>query len=222
MRTGALRVGMGGDPFTVDRHGNIYAVNSVQDRFTQILRIAPEGRIDVLAGGAWGYADGAGTKAKFADLHGGSMLVAPDGALLLTESGARIRQIAQDGTVTTLAGGETRGSADGPGKEARFDGASGLALDANSNLLVVESVGRIRKISADGMVTTVAGSAVHGGIDGPLREASFDEPTGIAIGSNGDIFILEPHRSRVRKIAHGRVTTIHQGLPAEGGDRRPQ
>ena len=210
----ALAVGVGGDPFAVDRVGNVYAVNSVQNRFTQIFKVTPDGRISLLAGGDWGFADGSGTNARFGDLHGGSMVVAPDGALLLTDDGARIRRVGSDGAVTTLAGGEKNGFADEPRADARFDGASGLALDAQGNVLIAETSGRIRKISADGMATTLAGSGKAGSKDGPLLEATFDRPTGIAIAPSGDTFILEPGPHRVRKISAGRVTTIHQGIPA--------
>ena len=94
----------------------------------------------------------------------------------------------------------------------RFDGASGLAIDPHGNVLVVEQSGRIRRIAPDGVVTTLAGSGRKGSKDGSLLEATFDEPTGIALAPNGDWFVLEPHRSRVRKISDGRVTTIHPGL----------
>lgn len=209
----ALAVGTGGDPFAVDRAGNVYAVNSAQDRHTQILKVTPEGRITVLAGGDWGFADGRGTAARFGDLHGGSMLVAPDGALLLTDHFVRVRRVAPDGSVTTLAGGREKGHADGPGAEARFDGASGLALDARGDLLVAEQSGRIRRISPAGRVTTWAGSGRRGHEDGPLLEATFDEPTGLAAAPDGVLFVLEPHGPRIRKISDGRVTTIHRGLP---------
>jgi hypothetical protein len=208
-----LRVGSGGDPFAVDREGNVYAVNSRQHQFTQILKVSNEGRVRVLAGGDWGFADGKGDAAKFGDLHGGSMVVTQDGTLLLTDDHARVRRIDADGSVTTLAGGAKRGFADGAGADARFDGASGLALDAHGNVLVAESSGRIRGISPDGVVTTLTGLGKAGSRDGPLPEATFTEPTGIAIGPTGDIYVLEPGAYRVRKISQGRVTTIHQGLP---------
>ncbi len=209
----ALRVGSGGDPFAVDSVGNVYAVNSKQNQFTQILKLTPEGRISVLAGGDWGFDDGKGIQAKFSDLHGGSMFVAPDGALLLTEDYSRVRRVGPDGTVTTLAGGSQKGQVDGRGTEARFDGANGLAIDQQGNVLVVEQSGRIHEIAPDGRVTTLAGSGRKGSSDGSLLEARFDEPTGITVAPNGDWFVLEPHRPRVRKISNGRVTTIHEGLP---------
>jgi DNA-binding beta-propeller fold protein YncE len=208
-----LSIGVGGDPFAIDRAGNLYAVNSRQDRFTQILRINTEGQIRVLAGGDWGFADGTGEQAKFSDLHGGSLLVAPDGAIILTEDYRRVRRLAPDGTVSTLAGGGERGYRDGPGTEARFDGASGIAINAQGNVLVVESVGRIRHISTNGIVSTLAGTAKGSAADGLLEAATFDEPTGIAVAPNGDLFVLEPHDPRVRKISGGHVVTILRGLP---------
>jgi hypothetical protein len=209
----AVRVGLGGDPFAVDQEGNVYAVNSRQRRFTQILKVGPDGRVRVLAGGDWGFADGQGDRAKFGDLHGSSMLIRPDGTLLLTDSYARVRGVDANGNVTTLAGGATKGFADGTGMEARFDGASGLALEAQGNVLVVESSGRIRRINPAGIVTTLAGSGKAGSQDGSPLEATFTEPTGIAISPTGDIYVLEPGKHRIRKISQSRVTTIHQGLP---------
>ena len=143
------------------------------------------------------------------------MVVAEDGALLVTEDGARIRRISPDGIVSTLAGGEVEDFADGPGRDARFSGASGLAVDREGNVLVVETSGRIRKILPGAMVFTLAGSTARGGTDGALLEATFDTPTGIAIARNGDIFILEPGKHRIRKLSNDRVTTFHQGMPAQ-------
>jgi len=208
-----LSVGLGGDPFAVDREGNVYAVNSRQNRFTQILKVSAEGQVRVLAGGDWGFADGQGAEAKFGNLHGGSMIVGPDGSLLLTEDYARVRRVSSNGVVTTIAGGATRGFANGRGAEARFDGATGLALDARGNVLVAEFSGRIRQIDPAGVVTTLAGTGKAGGKDGPLLDATFDEPTGIAIGPTGDVFVLETGAHRVRRISGGRVTLLHQGLP---------
>lgn len=210
----ALRVGLGGDPFEVDREGNIYSVNSRQDRFTQILKTSPDGRIRVLAGGGWGFADGRGEQVKFGDLHSGSFLLTPDGSLLVSDGGLRVRKVAPDGQVTTLAGGAESKHVDGSREVARFVDARGLAMDAQGRVLVADAGGeRIRSITAEGTVTTVAGSGAASGVDGAALEASFDGPSGIAVATNGDILVWEPERSRVRKISGGRVTTILNGLP---------
>ena len=199
----AAEVGVGGDPFAVDRAGNIYAVKSEQRRSTQILKIAPDGQVNVLAGGLWGFSDGKGTNARFADLHGGCMIVAPDDALLLSDDYSRVRRVAPDGTVTTLAGGTNQTPL----------APAGLAVDAEGNILVVDNGGLIRKILPNGNVETWAGSRNGRSEDGPLLKATFDRPTGIAIAPDGEVFVLEPHGPRVRKISAGRVTTIHKGLP---------
>jgi hypothetical protein len=210
----ALRVGLGGDPFEVDREGNIYSVNSRQDRFTQILKTSPDGQIRVLAGGEWGFADRRGEQAKFGDLHGGSFLLTSDGALLVSDGGVRVRKVTLDGQVTTLAGGAESRHVDGPREVARFVEARGLVMDALGRVLVADAGGgRIRSITAEGTVTTIAGSGAVGSANGPALEASFAGPSGIAVGTSGDVFVWEPEPSRVRKISGGRVTTILNGLP---------
>lgn len=199
----SISVGSGGDPFAVDRAGNIYAVKSEQRRSTQILKIARDGEVSILAGGRWGFADGKGTNAMFGELHSGCMIVAPDGALLLSDNGSRVRRVAPDGNVTTLAGGPNQTQLE----------PAGLVLDAEGNILVADHGGLLRKILPNGQVVTWAGSRNGASKDGPLLEATFDRPTGIAVAPNGDVFVLEPNTPRIRKISSGQVTTIHKGLP---------
>jgi glucose/arabinose dehydrogenase len=210
----ALRVGMGGDPFEVDRSGHVYSVNSLQNRFTQILITSSDGEIRVLAGGAWGFADGLGNRARFGDLHSGSFLVAPDGSLLVSDDGLRVRRVAPDGNVSTLAGGAESRHVDGPRATARFVAARGLAFDAEGSLLIADAGGeRIRRIAPGGTVSTFAGSGVSGSADGPAADASFSGPTGLAVGPWGELFVWEPEPGRVRKIADGRVSTVLRELP---------
>ena len=89
----------------------------------------------------------------------------------------------------------------------------GLALDGNGNILVVDNGGLIRKILLSGQVETWAGSRTGKSEDGPLLNAAFDKPTGIAIAPDGAVFVLEPNEPRVRKISAGRFITVHKGLP---------
>src|SRR5262249_37364609 len=140
-------------------------------------------------------------------------------ALYLTDHGQRIRKVAPDGTVTTVAGGTERKYVDGPAKEARFAYARGIAFDGRGNLYVADAgAHRIRKVARDGTVTTVAGTGKPGFVDGPALEATFDEPVGIAVGRNGTIYVLDYDGDdpRLRKItADGKVKTI-----AKTGSRR--
>lgn len=205
-------IGRGGDPFTIDAQSNIYCVKYEQFKQTQILRISPAGQQTNLAGGEWGYADGNGSQAKFRDLHGAAFAWAADGTLLTTDNGTFVRRITAEGTVTTVAGGEEAGFVNGPGKEARFNGAMGLAVDLKGSVYVADTRNRrIRKVTPNGDVSTLAGTGDRGSADGPAETASFSDPAGVAVGREGTVYVLDHDRRalRVRKIAPtGIVTTI--------------
>ena len=218
---GITFVGRGGNPFTVDKDGNIYCVNERQHKYSQILKIGVTERrpgselhpavISEVAGGAWGYADGKGKDAKFENLHSSAFAWGPKGALYLTDNGCRVRRIAKDGTVTTVAGGAERGYKDGPAKEARFDGAMGLCVDKQGAVYVADSRNRrIRKISG-GQVTTVAGCVKEGETESPLAA-----PTGVTLGPNGALYILDYVKGvpTVCKLTEGRLTGI-AAIPKE-------
>lgn len=206
------KVGRGGDPFTIDAQANIYCVEYQQFKQTQILKISPDGKVASLAGGEWGHADGIGSQAKFGDLHGAAFAWAADGTLLTTDNGTFVRRITADGTVSTLAGGEEAGFVNGSGKEARFNGAMGVAVGADGNVYVADTRNRrIRKVTPEGHASTLAGTGDQGGADGPGEKASFDNPAGVAVGRDGAVYVLDHVRSapRVRKISPaGIVATI--------------
>jgi hypothetical protein len=81
---------------------------------------------------------------------------------------------------------------------------SGIAVDAHGRVF----------FTAGPMIVTIETTVRRPGHRSRLvARRTFDEPKGIALAQNGDLFVLEPHRPRVRKISDGRVITIHQGLP---------
>lgn len=209
----SVLIGLGGDPFCMDREGNIFAVNSRQDKFTQLLKITAAGRITLIAGGDWGHADGKAGQAQFGDLHGGAMALASDGSLYLTDDYRYVRKITIDGTVSTLAGGPERGFADGSRTQAHFDGACGLALDGDGNIYVADTGNnRLRKITPQG-ITTFAGTGGSGSADGLAAGATFDQPSGVTFGPGGVLYVLEGGNSRVRKITpDGQVTTLLRSI----------
>lgn len=212
-----VRVGLGGDPFAIDPAGHLLAVNSQQHQFTQLLRLTPQGQITLLAGGAWGHADGRAGQARFRDLHGGAMAFGSNGVFFLTDDGCSLRKITGDGTVSTLAGGTNRAFADGPSAVARFDGVCGLTLDAAGNVYSADSGNhRIRKTTPRGVTTTLAGSGRAGSTDGLAAEAAFTHPTGVAFGPDGVLYVLDHDGRIVRKIStSGQVTTILRPLLGE-------
>jgi sugar lactone lactonase YvrE len=144
-----------------------------------------------------------------------------DGNVFVADTGTdTIRKIAADGVVTTLAGIPRSprfrfGSADGPGATARFNSPSGVAVDHHGNVIVADTGNHtIRKITADGMVTTLAGSAgAEGNSDGRGNQARFREPTGVAVDGDGNIFVADSSNLAVRKItADGHVTTLAENV----------
>ena len=128
--------------------------------------------------------------------------VAVDGAGNVYFSGRdKIQKITPDGTVTTLAGSGSPGSADGAGTSASFRGPNGLAVDSSGNVYVADRDNNtIRKITSSGIVTTLAGSASPGSADGTGIAASFNSPAGVALDASGNLYVADSGNQKIRKI----------------------
>lgn len=166
-------------------------------------------RVTTLGGiGAAGFADGPAARSAFADPFG--VAAGPRGTVYVTDGGDnnRIRVIAPDGTVATLAGGR-EGYADGKGGAAMFDTPSALALDHQGNLYVADTGNHaIRKVTPDGTVSTLAGGE-RGFADGIGKAARFNGPVGIAVDDAGIVFVADTYNDRIRRIARdGTVMTV--------------
>lgn len=148
--------------------------------------------------------------------------VAPSGDIFFADSeNHRIRKITRSGEVTTFAGSGHAASVDGSGLSAQFKFPWGLEMDATGNLFVSEHSGnRIRKISPDGMVTTIAGSGAHGFADSKANSATFDLPVDLAIDeSNNILYVVDQANHAIRKINlaldpsdNGFVSTLAGGV----------
>ena len=133
------------------------------------------------------------------------------GNLLVADTGANtIRRITPEGAVTTLAGDGIAGLRDGPAAQARFNGPIGVAADDKGDVYVADSYNdRIRLITPDGQVRTLAGGDAPGFADGTGAAAAFDTPTALAPGRDGALFVADTGNDAIRKIdKDGRVSTI--------------
>jgi len=202
------------DPFgvAVDDTGAVYVSDAANSN--RIRKIDTDGGVVTVAGGNDGFADGQGTQAAFNTPSG--IALDSSGNLYVADTGNnRIRKITPAGQVTTLAGDGTAGYSDGPAMQARFNGPIGLAVDHNGNVFVADTYNdRIRKISTEGRVTSIAGAGHPGYADGTAATSLFDTPCGVAVTPDGTLFIADTGNSQVRKLSpDGQVTTLKPVFP---------
>ncbi|MET7389862.1 hypothetical protein ACFYPT_35845 [Streptomyces sp. NPDC005529] len=126
----------------------------------------------------------------------------------------RIRRITPDGTITTLAGtGQARFSGDGgPAIHAELNTPWGVAVDAGDAVYLADSFNhRIRRITPDGTITTLAGTghARFSGDGGPAIHAELNFPHDVAVGSDGSVYVADRDNHRIRRITpNGTITTL--------------
>ncbi|MGB5700210.1 NHL repeat-containing protein [Muriicola sp.] len=163
--------------------------------------------VNTLAGSTSGYADGQGPNAQF----GGPFAVAVDGngnVYVADYFNHKIRKITRSGIVTTLAG-STQGFADGKSADAKFNAPFGIAVTKNGYVYVADTYNnKIRKITPNGIVSTLAGSTL-GYLDGIPETCKFNRPSDVAIDNDGNVYVADQFNHRIRKIWHfGYVTTL--------------
>jgi sugar lactone lactonase YvrE len=121
------------------------------------------------------------------------------------------------GIVTTLAGSGTAAFADGTGTAARFSEPSGVAVTSTGNIIVADKSNHsIRLVTPGGVVTTLAGSGTAGFADGTGAGAQFNNPSGVAVTSTGDIIVADKGNHRIRLVTPGGVVTTLAGLGTFG------
>jgi len=208
----------------LDSAGDIYVADFGND---SIRRIGPDGTVTTFAGNPSnvGENDGVGFYAAFE----GPCAITADGAGVLFVAdyyNNEIRRITPSATVTTFAGtNDVCGSADGTGSAARFNMPWQVCLDSLGRLYVADTQNNtIRMVDRNGVVTTVAGTAganniggTPGSADGQGPAAQFYQPDGVAIDSQGNIYVADTGNATIRKITpSGWVSTI-AGIPHQFG-----
>ena len=191
-------VSASGYGLTMGTDGNLYVAHYVEHR---ILKITPDGTISPFVGsGTPGFVDGTGSAAQFYSPQ--DITSDAEGNLYVADSfNHSIRKITLAGEVTTLAGSGTMGFADGTGSAAQFYSPRGLATDAAGTLYVADTSNhRIRMVTPDGEVSTLAGSGERGFAEGINSEAQFSGPQGITIGIDGNLYVADSENNRIRKI----------------------
>jgi sugar lactone lactonase YvrE len=197
----------------VDNAGYLYLADMGNDT---IRKISPSGEVTTLAGSAGhtGKMDGDGAEARFTAPLG--IAVAPSGNVYVAEFASdTIRKINPEGSVVLLAGSPGNpGWKDAKGDNAHFRNPWSVAVDRWENVYVADKDNFvIRKITPDGLVSTVAGQpGVPGFSDGSRKAALFKDPHGVAVDSIGNVYVADTASQAVRKISiSGEVTSIAQG-----------
>lgn len=199
------------NPFGIatDDDGNIYFADSQNNVIRKIT--TSTGIITTVAGTGPAHAGfgGDGGPATEAKLHTpAGVAIDADGSLYISDSGnGRIRKVSADGTITTIAGTGASGfSGDGgPATAATFSALKGIAIDSDGNIFICDAGNNvIRKVTAaDGKIQTIAGTPGSGGFAGdgsPATQAKLNNPWGVAVDSNGNVFIADTDNAAIRVV----------------------
>lgn len=181
----------------VDSNGNVYVADTSNHN---LRKISAGGVVITFAGySRSGSDDGIGSQAGF-NLPSGVAVDVNGNVYVADTNNYKIRKITSSGVVTTLAGSVV-GNSDGMGSSASFNWPSSVAVDSNGNVFVADSRNeKIRKITPSGSVTTVAGSGAIGSTDGTSAASSFSGPAGVAVDSNGSVYVADTDNNKIRKI----------------------
>jgi len=205
----------------VDKAGNLY----IADMTNNVIRkVTTDGKIFTIAGnGTFGYSGDGGSATSTAFRRPAGVAVDSAGNLYIADSGNHIvRKVTPDGTITTIAGNYSKGagfSGDGGlATAAQLNRPIGLAVDAAGNLFIADyNNSRIRVVTPNGMITTVAGTGYFGydGDGGPATNAQLCFPSGVAVDAMGDVYIADNQNHVIRKLTpvpvSGAAPVINEG-----------
>ena len=220
----------GPSSIAIDPDGNIFFTDTDQQRIRRIdaitgiittvagVGVLPENLSDSLG-------DGGPALAAALAFPTGMALDAGGNVFFAEEASDRVRRLdAVTGIIDSVAGGGNRSPTEtdplelgdgGPAREARLNGPKGVVVDVAGNILIADSFNhRVRKVDTDATITTVAGGGVCQDPDGlgdggPATEGCLSFPTGLAVDSEGNLFIADSFHNRIRMIdTAGIISTV--------------
>ncbi|HEX8280021.1 MAG TPA: tetratricopeptide repeat protein, partial [Chthoniobacterales bacterium] len=203
----------------IDREDNIY----VADTNNHLIRkITPAGVVTTLAGGAApaGSEDGPANSARF-KFPTGLCLDRAGNLYVADYANHTVRKITPAGIVSTLAGlADEHGSNDGVGAAARFNHVHGVAVDGEGTVYAADFGNHtIRKITAAGTVTTLAGLAQNpGSADGTGAAARFCAPYSVDVDEQGNVYVADTSNQTIRKITPAGAVSTLAGLAGNVGN----
>ena len=194
-----------------DRNGNIFVADTYNNRVAEILK---SGVVRVIAGnGAYRYAPSEPSELSSPS----SVVLAPNGMAYIADTGNNlVKSLSPSGTFTTVAGNAVSGFTGdgGPAIDASLSDPTSVAVGRNGNLYIADSGNqRIREVDLrTGVISTVAGNGATGftGDGGPAIDASLSDPTSVAVGPQGNLYIVDRYNNRIRKVslATGDISTV--------------
>ena len=221
----ATSLGIGQPAVAVDSHGNLYAALT---SLNAVVRIdGATGLMTTIAGnGGTGY-NGDNIPATSAELsYPEGIAVDSHGNVFIADtSNCRIREVS-NGIITTVAGNGTQGYAgdNGPATSAELYQPQGVAVDSNGNLYIADSANNRVRVVSNGTIATFAGTAQYGynGDSIAATSAELSVPTGVAVDSNGSVYIADSNNNRIREVSNGIITTFAgTGESGYNGDNIP-
>lgn len=198
----------------VDSAGNVYVADAGNHA---IRKISSSGVVSTLAGtGISGFVNDSGTAASFNNPNG----VAVDGmgtVYVADTDNHVIRKITSSGVVSTLAGSGVAGFLNGAGSAAMLNAPRGVAVDSTGNVYVGDTQNNaVRKITSDGVVSTLAGSSTSGFVNGTGTAATFNAPRGVAVDIAGSVYVADLGNQAIRKITASGLVSTHAGMINSG------
>lgn len=192
-----------------------------------IRKVSREGTITRYAGsGVEGYSGDGGPAVDASLSAPGGLASSPDGSLYVADTkNHRIRRIAPDGTITTVAGTDVHGGGgDGaPALSTALTAPAGVAVGRDGSVYIADTgQHRILKVDRLGVVEHLAGSGAAGfaGDNGAAKTAALNAPSDVAVGTDGTVFVLDGGNLRVRKVTpDGRIVSVAgNGNPCASSD----